>query len=150
MKIQSHQELVTNLIRFSQAKSDPKNFAGFKAKKLETKEGFGSLIIAVLLWIILNSSLGVSVLVWKIWISDRMIHIHISDKHCTGSSGFPTVHSQSLNGFLISVACANFQICDPGAAASKESSIFSEGECAETYLVLIVDCPFYLSDNLLV
>lgn len=87
MKIQSHQELVTNLVRFSQAKSDPKNFTGLKAKKLETKGGFGSLIIAVLLWIILNSSLGVSVLVWKSWISDRMIHIHISDKHCTGSSG---------------------------------------------------------------
>lgn len=39
-----------------QVKSDPKNFSGFKGKKLETKGGFGSLIIAALPWIILSNS----------------------------------------------------------------------------------------------
>lgn len=67
MKIQSHQKLVINLVRFTQAK-DPKNFSGFKAKKLETKGGFGSLHIAVKPWIIVSSSLGPTILVWReIW-----------------------------------------------------------------------------------
>lgn len=64
-------------------KISPENFAGFKAKKLETKGGFWSLIIAVLPWMILSSSLGVSILVWRdlafqiqfTLVSDEHLHI---------------------------------------------------------------------------
>lgn len=63
-------------------------------------------------------------------ISDMIIHVHNSGRRLPYVvMDFPqcTQGREFINGFFTLMACAYFQICDPGADVYKQSSTLGEG-----------------------